>query len=80
LHPFIDGNKRTAVSAASLLLRRNGFEVVAATVKQAHTETGGPPTCDGVGPSHLVEIPGESMKIDAENGLIGLVSGSKWPV
>lgn len=27
-HPFIDGNKRTAVAAAALLVRRNGFRVV----------------------------------------------------
>jgi death-on-curing protein len=28
-HPFVDGNKRTAVSATGLLLRRNGFELAA---------------------------------------------------
>ncbi|HXV21340.1 MAG TPA: type II toxin-antitoxin system death-on-curing family toxin [Desulfuromonadales bacterium] len=28
-HPFVDGNKRTAVSAAGLLLRRNGFALAA---------------------------------------------------
>ncbi len=28
-HPFVDGNKRTAVAAAGLLLRRNGFALVA---------------------------------------------------
>lgn len=26
-HPFIDGNKRTAVGAAALFLRRNGFSL-----------------------------------------------------
>jgi death-on-curing protein len=28
-HPFVDGNKRTAISAAGLLLRRNGFAFAA---------------------------------------------------
>ena len=28
-HPFIDGNKRTAVAAAALLLRRNGYRLEA---------------------------------------------------
>lgn len=28
-HPFVDGNKRTAITAASLFLLRNGFQVVA---------------------------------------------------
>lgn len=27
-HPFIDGNKRTAITAASLFLRINGFQLV----------------------------------------------------
>jgi death-on-curing protein len=26
-HPFVDGNKRTAISAAGLILLRNGYEV-----------------------------------------------------
>jgi death-on-curing protein len=28
-HPFVDGNKRTAISATGLLLRRNDFELAA---------------------------------------------------
>lgn len=28
-HPFPDGNKRTAITSACLLLRRNGFEIKA---------------------------------------------------
>ena len=28
-HPFVDGNKRTAIAAAGLLLRRNGCRLVA---------------------------------------------------
>lgn len=27
-HPFVDGNKRTAIAAASLFLRRNGYRIV----------------------------------------------------
>jgi len=37
-HPFIDGNKRTAVSAASLLLRRSGF-VLAASPEELYVFT-----------------------------------------
>src|SRR3990170_2951275 len=29
-HPFVDGNKRTAITAASLFLIRNGFQIKAA--------------------------------------------------
>ena len=28
-HPFIDGNKRTAIAAAALFLRRNGYQLTA---------------------------------------------------
>ncbi|ODS31537.1 MAG: prophage maintenance system killer protein [Candidatus Scalindua rubra] len=28
-HPFVDGNKRTAISAASIFLIRNGFQITA---------------------------------------------------
>lgn len=28
-HPFVDGNKRTAITAAGLLLRRNGYRIAA---------------------------------------------------
>lgn len=28
-HPFVDGNKRTAITAAGLMLRRNGHHLVA---------------------------------------------------
>lgn len=28
-HPFVDGNKRTAVAAAALMLRRNGYRLEA---------------------------------------------------
>ncbi|NJC88159.1 MAG: type II toxin-antitoxin system death-on-curing family toxin [Desulfuromonas sp.] len=28
-HPFVDGNKRTAIAAAGLLLRRNGYRLTA---------------------------------------------------
>lgn len=48
-HPFIDGNKRTAVAATGLLLRRNGFALVASqedfyafTMAMATGETGQP--------------------------------------
>lgn len=27
-HPFVDGNKRTAITAASLFLIRNGFQII----------------------------------------------------
>jgi len=46
-HPFIDGNKRTAVGAAALFLRRNGFsletsqdDLYAFTIKMATGEAG----------------------------------------
>lgn len=46
-HPFVDGNKRTAVTAAGLLLRRNGFaldasqeELYAFTIAMATGEAG----------------------------------------
>jgi len=37
-HPFVDGNKRTAITAAALLLRRHGF-VLTATQEELYTFT-----------------------------------------
>ena len=46
-HPFVDGNKRTAVTAASIFLLRNSFKITASnkeleqfTLKIASTNTG----------------------------------------
>ncbi len=36
-HPFIDGNKRTALVAADVFLQMNGLEIVAAEVEIAAT-------------------------------------------
>ena len=45
-HPFIDGNKRTGVTAAGLFLRRNGYrltatnvDLVAITIKIAQSQS-----------------------------------------
>jgi death-on-curing protein len=32
-HPFVDGNKRTGISAASLFLRRNGYRLTASNAE-----------------------------------------------
>ena len=32
-HPFIDGNKRTGITAAGIFLKRNGFNLIASQVE-----------------------------------------------
>ena len=35
-HPFMDGNKRVAITAAALYLRRNGYQLVADNAELEH--------------------------------------------